>query len=110
MRLTLRIIMDARTAKAAERVVARVRERVPAPFEPPQPYFKGGFAARAAIHAAPTPWPEAVFEALRLAARLGHGLQLSGDLESDLSICLDRVSVSGLVFVELRLERTPVGG
>ena len=114
MRLTLRIITDAKSEKAARAVIGRVRERVGAEFQAPLPYFKGGFEARADIAVPPVSstfsWPEAVLDALRLANALGNGLYISGDLDCDVSIGLKHFSVSGLIFIEIQLNRVVEAG
>lgn len=61
-----------------------------------KPYHKGGFTASFITTIPKTGWEEVVFEALRLAQKVGRSWIITGDIETELDVWSNNPKLSGI--------------
>ena len=105
MEFHVRIVTDAKSKTNALKVLKRTQQCIEMEFGDPVSYHKSGFVAAGVLASTSVDWPSANFEALRHVKSLGYGFHVSGDIEKNMSITIEKPSVIGLVFVEIQLGK-----
>ena len=71
-----------------------------------KPYHKGGFTASFLTTIPNTKWEEVVFEALRLAQKVGRSWVITGDIETEFDAWSDKPKLSGIEGIHIIVTKS----
>lgn len=109
MLVNVRVVTPAKTEKNATVVCNRLRKVIPVGEPVLAPYHKGGYQAVMSREIEDGAWADSVLEIIAIAQSFGHGWEINGAIEEEITLTTLGLSISGLQFCQIHLSKTEDG-